>query len=302
MEIDDIISNLKQLNLSTEPYDEVKKLLIEAGNVLYPLIVFHQGKTLTRARPNEKGERFKNKSDFSFKPQNLNTTYQRASTPYQTMFYAGVLPDEIQEGGLNIERIIGLLESMPWVNDKETSGYGKISYGRWVVKEDIKLISIIFNNSYNDKNNFIQDSRDNYNQIAQNIDERIIEHSVKFQKFLADEFSKKIEINTDYMISAIFSELVCNRSDFDGIYYPSTKTGGEGFNVALKPSACEKIELRVAGECSIYKRKDVCFLGNDYIVQLDGKTDSFEMEKLDDDSTDILKKIGVKSIEELKNL
>ena len=86
MDISTLIDNLKQLDLSTYPKDEIMSLFNQVGKIGYVIVTFHRGKSVMRARLNYNGERFEKKSDYSFKPQNFNKTYQRASTPNQTMF------------------------------------------------------------------------------------------------------------------------------------------------------------------------------------------------------------------------
>ncbi len=75
---------------------------------------------------------------------------------------------------------------------------------------------------------------------------------------------------------------------------------GKGFNLAIKPSACNKIGLYVAGECSIYKLKDHTVVGNDSLIELDGKTDTFEFEEIENHRSECLQQLGVTSIDELK--
>ena len=58
--------------------------------------------------------------------------------------------------------------------------------------------------------------------------------------------------------------------------------------------------MYVAGECSIYKSKDQVIVGNDAIVELDGKQTEFKLVDRENHEKLLLEKIGVKSIEELK--
>ena len=53
---------------------------------------------------------------------------------------------------------------------------------------------------------------------------------------------------------------------YDGVFYPSVRVGGKGFNIAITPEATKKLGLYVAGECSIYKLKDHTIIGNDVMM------------------------------------
>lgn len=300
MTIDEIITGLQNLKLDDEPANEVEELIKKVGKIGYMFVTFHRGKSIMRARPNDEGQRFSHKDELSFKPQEFNKTYQRASTPNQTMFYATSLPDKIEPGELDNARIIGVVEAMPWLRDKTSSGYKKITFGRWYVQEDLNLIAIIHKDTFYNESNYTRELVDAYTNFINQEDKEMIEKSLKFQYFLADEFSKDIKVHTDYLISGIFTEIVTKNPNIDGVIYPSVRVLGKGFNVAIKPEACKKIGLYVAGECSVYKLKDHTVVGNDCILKLDGQTDNFVFEEIENHRTECLQQLGLKSIDELK--
>jgi len=77
-------------------------------------------------------------------------------------------------------------------------------------------------------------------------------------EFFSQEFGKEDIVNDyDYLISAVFSEIITNDFNYDGILYPSVRMGGEyGYNVAIKPEAVDKkLVLDVIGESTYYKNK-----------------------------------------------
>lgn len=300
MEIDKVIEEFKKLDLSKYPEAEIKDLFNEVGHIGSMIITFHKGKSVMRARPNEDNHRFDKKADLSFKPQEFNKTYQRASTPHQTMFYATTVPDKLEEGELDNMRIIGVTETIPMLRDKTASGFQKISFGRWVVEEDIKLMAIVHHQSYYNESNYTRELVNAFKGFIDVYPKEIVDRSLKFQDYLASEFAKE-EINADYdyMISAIFTENI-TKQGLDGILYPSVRTEGKGFNIAITPKSTEKLGLYVAGECSIYKSKEKVVIGNDALVKLDGKQTEFKLVNLENHEKLLLQKIGVKTIEELK--
>ena len=300
MEIDKVIEQFKQLDLSKYPYAEIKDLFNKVGPIGAVIVTFHKGKSVMRARPNGENERFEKKSDLSFKPQEFNKTYQRASTPNETMFYATSVPDKLEEGELDNMRIIGITETIPMLRDKTKSGFQKVSFGRWVVQEDINLMAIVHHESYYKESNYTRELVNAFKGFIEHYPKEVIDKSLKFQDFLASEFATEdIKADSDYMISAIFTENIVGQG-LDGILYPSVRTAGKGFNIAITPKATEKLALYVAGECSIYKSKDQVVVGNDAIVELDGKQTEFKLVDKDNHEQSLLEKIGVKSIDELK--
>ena len=303
MNIQEVIKGLKEVDLSTYPEQEIRVLLNNIGIMASMSVTFHRGKSLMRARPNENEDvRYSKKADFSFKPQEYNKTYQRASTPYQTMFYATAVPEKLNQGELDNMRVIGVAETIPMLRDKQKSGYKKISFGRWIVHEDLNLLAIIHKDSYYHANSFTRELVEAFNKASQSVPTDLLEKSLTIQTYLADEFSKEeIKGDYDYMISAIFSEIAVKRG-YDGIFYPSVRVQGQGFNIAITPEATKKLGLYVAGECSIYKIKDHTIIGNDAIVELDGKQESFEMVQLDGHRKEILAKLGIENLDELKEM
>ncbi len=300
MKIDKIIEELRHLDLSKYPYAEIKGLFNKVGPIGAVIVTFHKGKSVMRARPNEENERFEEKSDLSFKPQKFNKTYQRASTPNETMFYATSVPEKLEKGELDNMRIIGITETIPMLRDKSKSGYQKISFGRWVVQEEINLMAIVHHESYYNESNYTRELVNAFKGFIKRYPKELIDKTLKFQDYLASEFAKEdIQADYDYMISAIFTENITSKG-LDGILYPSVRTAGKGFNIAITPKASEKLALYVAGECSIYKSKDHVVVGNDAIVELDGKQTSFKLVDRNNNEKLLLQKIGVKSIDELK--
>lgn len=303
MSIDNLIDSLKNLDLSTYPEKEIRYLLQQIGKIPAIGLTFHKGKEIMRARPNENEKiRYRRKSDFSYKPQEKNDKYQRASTPYRTMFYATCLSENLNDKNISM-RITPTLESIhKELYDNNSSFYKKISYGRWIVMEDLKLFPIIHNSNFCNKTFYLKEMKDYYNNF--NCPQDLIEKSNKILSYLADEFAKKeIREHYDYMISAIFSELVTENC-FDGIFYPSVRTDGEGFNIAITPKATEKLRLIFAGECTIYKHKMNTRVGNDAHIILNGNEEEFDMN--DEKDREIIESIfvnelGFNSIEDFKD-
>lgn len=305
MSIDNLIDSLKNLDLSTYPDKEIRTLLGEIGRFSTLELYFHRGREVMRARVNENEEiRYRKKSDLSYKPQQFNITYQRASTPNRTMFYASCLSENPNDNEIQTMRIPCILESIPEMRDNNSSFFKKISLGIWEVIDDLKLFPIILNESYYKKTFFLKDLVDYYKRSNVLFDQILSEKSEKIQLFLANEFAKEnIENNCDYMISAIFTELM-TENKYDGIFYPSVRTGGKGFNIAITPKATEKLRLIVAGECSVYKYKMETRVGNNAIVRLNGNEEEFDMIDLENSSkieSELLDQLGFDSIEDFRD-
>lgn len=303
MEIDELIKQFRDIDLTSYPERDIRDLFNKLGPIAGINVTYHKGKVVTRARPNYDGEEFRQKQEFSFKPQKHNTTYQRASTPRKTMFYATSIPDKLEPGELDNMRVIGLAETVPFLrNPKIQSGYQKISFGLWEVVEDINLVAIVHKDTYHRESNYTRELVGAYKNYIKNVSLDIADKSLKFFTYLADEFAKEeIKDDYDYIISAIFSELTV-KQNLDGVIYPSVRAAGKGFNIAISPEATRKLKLIVAGECSVVKYGDTIYMGNDAIAELNGdeKDDEhFEMSPLPHGLNRILNQLGLEDVNQL---
>lgn len=305
MEVDELIERFKALDLSARPESEIRRLFNELGKMVGLNVTYHKGKVVTRARINYEGVEFRQKKEFSFKPEKYNSTYQRASTPNKTMFYATSIPDKLEQGELDNMRVIGLAETVPFMRDPSIkTGYQKISFGLWEVVEDINLIAIVHKETYQKESNYTRELVSAYNNYIKNVPPEIANKSLKFFTYLADEFAKeaiKDDCDYDYMISAIFSELTAKQG-LDGIIYPSVRAAGKGFNIAITPEATKKLKLNVAGECSVVKFGDTTYMGNDAIAELTGNEtndERFEMTPMNQGLERILNQLGLEDVKQL---
>ena len=305
MSIDNLIDSLKNLDLSTYPNKEIRSLLEQIGKISTLELYFHKGRQVMRARPNENEEiRYRKKSELSYKPQQFNTTYQRASTPYRKMFYASCLSENPNDNEIQSMRIPCILESVPEVQNNNLSFIKKITFGRWEVIDDLKLFPIILNETYYQNTIFLKEIADYYKKNNELFDQILTEKSEKIQLFLANEFAKEnIKEDYDYMISAIFAELV-TENKYDGIFYPSVRTSGKGFNIAITPKATEKLRLIAAGECTIYKHKMEISVRNDAHIILNGNEEEFDMiDEKDRENQELrlVDDLGFNSIEDFRD-
>jgi hypothetical protein len=84
------------------------------------------------------------------------------------------------------------------------------------------------------------------------------------------------------MISYIFSEISIEKG-YDGILYPSVRTAGQGLNVAITPDFVDKyMELRTAGECTIYKNGERTIVLNDSVSKIPRGQKELKLKPYDD--------------------
>lgn len=257
MLIDDLkvtIAKLQKLDLSKIPDIEIRELLKLFGKVAVIEYKLHPGKIILRARPEDDLWPYTDRKSLCYKPQEFNKTYQRASTPSMTMFYGSVIPEEIDNGDLNNERIVVTMEASSWLRAKEACGVRRITYSKWEVISDIKLVAILQNKDFFEASSHTRKIVKDFNRFVEEHPE-CRESSLMVSDYLAHEFGKEeTPEHFHYMVSALYSEYL-TRFGFDGVLYPSVRVGGQAFNIAITPKAADtKIKLLAAGECTMYKR------------------------------------------------
>lgn len=270
MELSDITRSLQEIPRTIENIPTIRELISKIGKKAYMLKTLHCGYPfpIIRARVNDENNPiFTEDRELSYKPSDRNTTYQRASTPNQTMFYGCYNPED-DNPDFPPARTVAMLESSNWLRqgDKTSIGRQKITFGKWIIMEDLHLIPVflppnVLETSYNLNLN------KEYNKcLAEaNLSSHLIQESIELMHFLGQEFRRKINNQYDYSVSALFTEYVVRHPYIDGVVYPSVRGEFLGCNVAIKPSAMHKLQLRAVGENMIYKKGDQLRVQSGYI-------------------------------------
>ncbi|WP_449047935.1 hypothetical protein [Parapedobacter sp.] len=160
-----VISMLKGLDLSKYPVEKIKELIPLFGKVVIIEYKLHPGKAIFRARPEDDQWPYITRSSHCYKPQKFNTSYQRASTPYQTMFYGSMVPEELQLGDLESERLIVSREACLWLRDNTTCGVKRITYSKWEVTNDIRLVAILQHKEFYQASSLTRKVVDDFHQF-----------------------------------------------------------------------------------------------------------------------------------------
>jgi hypothetical protein len=180
-----IINDLKALDLSLCPYDKVKRL-IKAIKTKIPCIVSRipSNTVIMRIR---RGHNLLKISELSYKPQERNNEYQRASTPNKTMFY-GTISDDIMDS-----RFIAYNEISSIMRDNSHQQSEQITYGKWKVMKDIELISIVGQEVFPKANNLLlQEMKFNYQKLLSQDKDGNLSQIIEF---FSSEFSKKKDLS-----------------------------------------------------------------------------------------------------------
>jgi hypothetical protein len=286
----EILDKLLQLDLSEYPHEDIHALIQKLGKYAVVVTTFRPGQVFVRARVNCNFEVFSKPQDLSYKPAEFNNTYQRSSTPATTMFYGALIPESVKKGELDNARITGCCEVSKLIRDKSISeGEQIITFGKWVVKKEIHVASIVHQSDYFNGNTYLKQMADDYNDFIKAYSKEIVDDSMLISEFFANQFSKvETQNDYDYMLSAIYTERMTKMKpakniEIAGVLYPSVRTEGKGFNVAITPyHADNSLKLVAVSECTIYKKGTLTVSDNDKqaVVKLGSK--EFKLKQITD--------------------
>lgn len=292
--MNEIIQNLKKLDLSKEPQDEIEKELNKIGGLGFITTVYHKGKEIDRAVNNTSNEPLFNKKDrISFTPLDYITSYQRATIPNSsketddgfTVFYGGVLPENASGSDITVARIIAAAEACPLIRkpkpeNKETL----LTFGKWRVKENLNLLTII-DPTQKYKLDKLNELVDLYNTNLAKESNKTSNDTKHFLAFISNEFSKQVSADEpyDYIISAVFAKMTLTncKGKIDGIIYPSVQTEGDGLCVAILPSSMHKLELIKVLQSKVIKKGTKVQLEDIKFCDVNPPNSDFELKDID---------------------
>ncbi|NTV51312.1 MAG: hypothetical protein HGA69_00550 [Desulfobulbaceae bacterium] len=259
------IEFLKQVSKSTCCIDDIEKnLKIALSNTYIINQNLYPGYLMLRVRVNGDNKRLEYPQQLSYKPSHLNKTCQRASLPFNSMFYASscerrkqevphgytdveyglkvALFETLNEFRKNIFKANNSIDRKPMALRINEEFKGKnVTYSIWVVKELIKLARVCVFKEHAFEN-FTQYQVNGLFQIFFNQFPEYRTSTIDLYRLLDREFSLVIgeqQKDFDYLISAICSKVLCDMG-FDGIYYPSIRCDGEGINLAIQPKIIDR--------------------------------------------------------------
>ncbi len=195
------------------------------------------------------------------------------------MFYGGIIPEDLKKGELDNARIVSTLETSNLLRDTNIDGEQTITFSKWIVTKDIHLFAVCHYEDFVNKSSHTKELYDAYNEWTKNLSPDLLEKSLTITTFLATEFAKKeIRGDFDYLISAIFS-LISIEKGLGGIYYPSVRTDGMGYNVAIAPLIADTcLKLVATGECKMYKKGNHTIVDNEMVCTIEDDKIPFIMK------------------------
>lgn len=284
MTLTDIVALLQSIDL--ENTEECKETVRRYINAVFPLAWLHHplrtGTIITRCR---KDAPDLCKESYGCKKAEMVIDFQRASIPYETVFY-GAVGDRTKEDG----ELIAMLETSKLHREGKTIGQEIIYVSHWRIKKNIDMAIICHPNIYINVNptGSVKDMQINYQRrLPDYPNHDIIPEFDRLVEFMSCQFAKKVQDgdNHKYMISAYFAHNTLETEA--GLIYPSVQVNGKlGFNIAIRPDIVQEYIEFVDAE------KHILYKANEYMqVPANLYSDKFIATSLGIDSLDILPKV-----------
>lgn len=271
-----ITDALNAYDIEKANLDELYRIFKEVDDYDIPIVRFtiYPGARLIRQRINLKGKEFYEISELNYPPAACLSNHGRANLPYQPMFYACSFPND-NESNTPLPRIVSLLETSSFFNDKESAGIERATVSRWDVFKTLNLIALPFCGDYSrpckDVINFVKAWQDIINDASINPE------GLELIQYMSNEMATEFSFDNEYIKVANFVNYLLNintkTKDADGIIYPSVPAQGGGFNVAVKPDIADaKIRFVGASLCHLLKQYDNSYIAiiKDSLINRDG--------------------------------
>lgn len=223
-----LVSRLKDLDLSNRPVLEIKSIL-KSSEICIRQAKLRDDVIICRLRD---GVGYRAFSDFMPPIAEKCAKVQRYTLPNTTAFYSSIADNQNR---LEDALYISLNECSSLINGGiESCGKELYTASFWKIKQPLKVASFVIDKTYPEvtNNEILNGLRNEYKKNKSIYTQDLIE----FGEFINEEFCKPVSDDYDYLITASISDVIFNEFGYDGILYPSVKTrGNAGVNLALAP-------------------------------------------------------------------
>lgn len=232
VKIEDIqkrIEELQKLNLETQDFNELKNLVLPLIQCGLNTVIFPRGMRIHRGRCIDVDKEYlKHSSQLSYPPTNNLLRYNRASSGKYQIFYGSASKvygnNELGHIAVNFELSQIHDESFP-------NEFEYIGLGRWYSTDDFRVAVLGLDSKIAENNDDAVKLKEFQTTLLNDLPERFKVIQL-VSNFLSHEFSKKVKFEYEYKITAAYGEVLFEMG-FPAIMFPSVKTDGRVFNIAI---------------------------------------------------------------------
>lgn len=251
-----ITEMLNAIDCKKENTDELYSIFRSVDEHSLPIVRVElpRSSTFVRQRPNPCIGAYDSIQELRYPPY-LVTGYGRANIPYNPMFYCCACSNSVS----NKETLLlgtSLLETSKFARDIMGNGIERLTASIWSCDRNLSLVAIPFSDTLKSPCSEICCVQKQWKSMLKNVE--VSPDGLELIEYMSEEISRELKGYEYFKISNFVYWLLYHNGKTchaDGIIYPSIKSQGECFNIALKPSVVdEAMSIRDVVECQISKR------------------------------------------------
>lgn len=254
--MEQLIETIRKCDFSYHSLSLFEEALL-ATKAKLPIVEYkiRKGQAVYRCRRmNKTSNIFYFESDISYRKDIANiTTFGRANTPRQSVFYGSLTSEELPDGILpTIKETSGMFiepEDQVW-----HEGYESYTIGMWTAKEDIYVSVIPPAGKFKKQTKLNEQISRAFEEGEKNSVTPISPEAKEFYNLMGHEICKDVQpgAHMQYGVTAIFSAYLLSQRI--GIAYPSVKTEQQVLNVAFEPQKFDQLfNFERAGVVDLFK-------------------------------------------------
>lgn len=256
--IDDLIFQLKGLDLSIAADETVVKLVSCLDKIIIMSTEINPGSFVLRARADLIFNPYYYEKNISYiRDLNFIPPYNRASLKGESLFY-GCIPSVDRDESYFYMQTAGEVGSLVMKKFQDHAYHEEyITMGKWRVRDKFNLFTVANHSEFIDKNSQLMKLNKKLNFFLNQYPDKKSE-TLKALDYFSSEFAKPVSDSErhQYKISAAFSAHLMNLG-LDGILYPSVRGNGDGFCIAISPSVVDScLQLEKVAVFRALKKKD----------------------------------------------
>lgn len=209
-----VIDELRSINLTDyTAADKVKSCFDKLQIIVLPIIDIDKGFRIYRATNIGEDEEISSVERLSYKPECLNTTYQRASIPGGTAFYGTYDPYQCECPKINRNGIVSsIYEVCPLIRQAFVPNQtATVVVSEWQVMKYVSLFALAATDGSNYSAFLNRIGSDLIPFLRQKgLCDGDISRLNDFQKYMTDRYTLKVDESNshEYIISALFAEKI----------------------------------------------------------------------------------------------
>jgi hypothetical protein len=256
--IQQFLNKYREADISTMSFEDIKADIHEViVSIPFPIVALDDRELIERIRNNYDGEVFHSWTQLSARQDLENIkTCGRLNVPKSSVFYG-----TLQGANLDMARLTTIMEThQSFRNDVVDATVQQVfTTSQWRVKGNLRLLVIPFHNA-EDMSKRLKLTAEKFKRHFERDFPQTYPGFINLLNFFSKQLAKQVRDVEQYKFTAALSEVFLKDYRLDGIIYPSTKTGYQTENIAIKAESTNKLELFKVAMFELFIHKKQTFI------------------------------------------